>query len=90
MTAMATMSTVPAVTEHVHRNKGDEDQCRERICRNPCHAAPPSSKVATTKQGCPRNGQGECRLLGDCERRPSRVQLVPSDVFVYGAPIHPE
>ena len=63
MTAMATMSTMPAVTEHVHRNKGDEDQCRERICRNPLHDVPPSSKVAYTKQGCPRVGQGEFTLL---------------------------
>jgi hypothetical protein len=61
MTAMVTMSTMSTVTEHVHRNEGDEDQCRKRICRNPFHDVPASSKVAYTKLGCPRIGQGEFR-----------------------------
>jgi hypothetical protein len=33
---------VPAVTEHVHRDKGDEDQHPEPVCRKPCHDCSPS------------------------------------------------
>jgi hypothetical protein len=31
------MTTATAVTEHVHRDKGDEDQHPEPVCRKPCH-----------------------------------------------------
>jgi hypothetical protein len=39
---MTAMTTVPAVTEHVHRDKGDEDQHPEPVCRKPCHDFSPS------------------------------------------------
>jgi hypothetical protein len=31
------MTTVTAVTEHVHRDKGDSDQHPEPVSRKPCH-----------------------------------------------------
>jgi hypothetical protein len=36
------VTPVRAVTEHVHRDKGDEDQYPEPVCRNPCHDFSPS------------------------------------------------
>jgi hypothetical protein len=39
---MTAMTTVTAVTEHVHRDKGDEDQHPEPVCRKPCHDVSPS------------------------------------------------
>ena len=35
--AVASMTTVPAMTEHVHRDECDEDQYPEPVCCKPCH-----------------------------------------------------
>jgi len=41
-TITSTMTAMTAVTEHVHREKGDEDQHPEPVCRKPCHDFFPS------------------------------------------------
>jgi hypothetical protein len=42
LTVTSAMTTVPAVTEHVHRDKGDENQHAEPDFRKPCHNFSPS------------------------------------------------
>jgi hypothetical protein len=56
VTAMAT------VTEHVHRDKGDEDQHPEPVCRKPCHDFPPSGFVVASSSML-EDGNGDETLL---------------------------
>jgi hypothetical protein len=42
LTITSTMTAMTAVTEHVHRDKGDEDQHPEPVFRKPCHDFSPS------------------------------------------------
>ena len=41
-TITSSMTAMTAVTEHVHREKGDEDQHPEPVFRKPCHDVSPS------------------------------------------------
>jgi hypothetical protein len=65
---MTAMTTVTAVTEHVHRDKGDEDQHPEPVCRKPCHDFSPSGLSSRQR---PMGTFGVIDLLaGSLHRRP--------------------
>src|SRR5659263_94491 len=63
LTITSTMTAMTAVTEHVHRDKGDEDQHPEPVCRKPCHDFSPSGLSSR---------QRPMGTSGSLHRRPGR------------------